>query len=219
MPDVDRRELEELRSEQARLRDEIERLRQEQNGSGKKESDEKKPDGDPSKDGKQDDKKNGQKDEKKDDKKGDKKEEEEKKPPLRQRLSAWIRTHPLLTVALVIGFIVLLIAGWFYWQYLDSYESTDDAEIDGHVNQISPRISGTVVGVYVEDTQSVVKGQTVVDLDPRDYQVALQQARANYAQALAGLSAQNPSVPITQTTQATFGRQRAPRTWIRRKRQ
>jgi membrane fusion protein (multidrug efflux system) len=68
---------------------------------------------------------------------------------------------------------------------------------------ISPRISGTVVGVYVENNQYVKAGQVVVDLDPRDYKVALQQANAAYGEAVAQLHAESPNVPIIVTTNQT----------------
>jgi membrane fusion protein (multidrug efflux system) len=98
---------------------------------------------------------------------------------------------------------LLVIAGVFLWKYLQSYESTDDAEVDGHIDQIGSRIPGTVVGVYVENSQFVKKGEVLVDLDPRDYKVSLEQSKANLLQAQANIEVQSPSVPITTTTQAT----------------
>jgi membrane fusion protein (multidrug efflux system) len=76
-----------------------------------------------------------------------------------------------------------------FWRYIQSYESTDDAEIDGHLDPISTRIDGTVVRVYVEDTYQVKKGQALVDLDPRDYEVAVENAAAHLAQAQQGVKA------------------------------
>ncbi len=102
-----------------------------------------------------------------------------------------------------VALVLVIVAGAFLWAYLSSYESTDDAQVDGHINMISPRIPGTVVGVYAENDQFVKAGQVLVDLDPRDYQVALQQASGAYAQALAQLRAVNPSVPIIETTNQT----------------
>jgi membrane fusion protein (multidrug efflux system) len=101
------------------------------------------------------------------------------------------------------GLVVLVIAGIFLWRYLQSYESTDDAEVGGHIDQIGSRIPGTVVGVYVENSQVVTKGQVLVDLDSRDYQVSLEQSKANLLQAQANIESQSPNVPITTTTQAT----------------
>lgn len=183
-----------LYEEQARLRAEIESLK-----NGKNEEKEEKGD----KENKQDE--TGKEDtEGKDGKDGEEeKDKKEKKPPLWQRAGAWVREHPIATLLIGVGVLVLLIAGFFVWRYLESYESTDDAEIDGHTSPISSRIQGRVVAVYTEDNRSVVKEQTLVDLDPRDYEVALAQARANLAQAQAALAAAAPNVPITQTTEQT----------------
>ncbi len=73
--------------------------------------------------------------------------------------------------------------------YLDSYESTDDAQIDGHIAPISSRINGTIVGVYVGDTEYVKGGKLLVEIDPRDEQAIVDTARANLAQADAQLNA------------------------------
>ena len=109
-------------------------------------------------------------------------------------------------MALVIIVIVLIaagIGGFLLMQYLSSYVSTDDAQVDGHINAVTSRIAGTVVGVYAEDNQTVQAGQTLVDLDPRDFKVSVEQAQAELQQSQAGVQAQNPNVPITQTSQET----------------
>src|SRR5882724_13025072 len=103
------------------------------------------------------------------------------------RVTQFVRKHPLGIAAGAVALAVAVIGGVLLWNYVRSYESTDDAQIDGHLNSISPRISGTVTAVYVEDNQFAKKGQLLVDLDPNDYKVALQQARAAYAQAVASL--------------------------------
>jgi membrane fusion protein (multidrug efflux system) len=125
------------------------------------------------------------------------------KEPLRKRAATWAKAHPILLVAIPILIVALLVGGWFLWGYLQSYESTDDAQVDGHVNAIGSRVSGTVTAVYVENNQSVDQGKLAVQLDPRDYQVALEQQKANLAQAMANVNAQSPNIPITQVTQAT----------------
>ena len=71
---------------------------------------------------------------------------------------------------------------------MQSYESTDDAQIDGHIDPLSSRIDGTVVRVYPEDDDRVTKGELLVEIDPRDYNVALEQARARLALARAQLA-------------------------------
>src|SRR5579859_1111119 len=82
--------------------------------------------------------------------------------------------------------------------YSQGYESTDDAQVDGHLNVVSSRISGTTGTVYVSDNQTVKAGQPLVDLDASEQQVAYAQAKAQYDQAVAQLNAQRPSVAITQ---------------------
>jgi membrane fusion protein (multidrug efflux system) len=83
------------------------------------------------------------------------------------------------------------------------YESTDDAQVDGHLNGITARIDGDVKAVYVEANQSVQAGQLLVELDPRDYEVALEQAQARLLKAQAEERAENPNLPITQSTSRT----------------
>ncbi len=93
--------------------------------------------------------------------------------------------------------VVLIIAGIFAWRYFASYESTDDAQIDGHVNSVSARVSGHVIKLNVEDNQYVEKGTVLVEIDPADYQVSVAQAQADYADAQAQASASGINVPIT----------------------
>jgi membrane fusion protein (multidrug efflux system) len=93
-----------------------------------------------------------------------------------------------LILALLIA-AVLCAGGLRFWNYLQSYEWTDDAEVDGHLDPISTRIDGSVVHVYVENTYHVKAGQPLVDLDPRDYQVAVENAAANLAEAVQGVKA------------------------------
>jgi membrane fusion protein, multidrug efflux system len=105
------------------------------------------------------------------------------------------------TARIVIAAIVALLAlgaaaGWAV--YAAGYESTDNAQIDGHLNVVSSRIAGTAAAVYVTDNQTVEAGQPLVDLDPSEQKVAYAQAKAQYDQAVAQLNAQRPSVAITQ---------------------
>jgi membrane fusion protein, multidrug efflux system len=86
------------------------------------------------------------------------------------------------------------------WGYFDSYESTDDAQIEGHLNGISSRISGTVTAVHFENNQKIAAGDVLVELDPRDYRVSLEQANASMGLAASQLTAERPNVPIVQTS-------------------
>ena len=96
--------------------------------------------------------------------------------------------------------LVILVTAFFLWRYLASYESTDDAQIDGHVNSVSARVSGHVIKLNVQDNQYVEKGTVLVEIDPADYEVAVAQARAEYADALAQASAAGINVPITDVS-------------------
>jgi membrane fusion protein (multidrug efflux system) len=107
-----------------------------------------------------------------------------------------------LIIALVVG-LILAVGGFLFWQYSQTYESTDDAQVDGHLVGVSARIQGTVVGVYAEADQSVKQGQLLVAIDPHDYEVAVSQNKADVAQAVASIQAQNPNVPLTQVTSQT----------------
>jgi membrane fusion protein, multidrug efflux system len=105
--------------------------------------------------------------------------------------------NPRFRMALIVGGIVLLVAGFFLWRYLGSYESTDDAQIDAHLNAISTRVSGHVTKLLVNDNQYVEAGTPLVEIDPKDYQVAVAQAQAAYQDALATAESMQVNVPIT----------------------
>ncbi len=105
--------------------------------------------------------------------------------------------NPRFRLALIVGGIVLLVAGFFLWRYLGSYESTDDAQIDGHLNAISARVSGHVSKLLVNDNQLVEAGTPLVEIDPKDYEIAVASARAAYQDALATAESMQVNVPIT----------------------
>ena len=98
---------------------------------------------------------------------------------------------------ILIVVVVVLVGGVFLWRYLSSYESTDDAQADVHLYPVSARISGYVVKVNVDDNQWVQKGTVLVEIDPKDYEVAVAQAQANLANAEATAQSLNITVPIT----------------------
>jgi membrane fusion protein (multidrug efflux system) len=113
----------------------------------------------------------------------------------REREKASQRRSLLRRVAL--GAVILVaVAAFFMWRYLNTYEGTDDAQVDGHINNVSARVSGYVLKVNVDDNQSVEKGAVLVEIDPRDYQVALERAKAELADAEATAQAMNLNVPV-----------------------
>lgn len=98
----------------------------------------------------------------------------------------------------LIPLALLLIAGAvLLWLYFASYESTDDAQVDVHLYPVSPRISGQVIKVNVNDNQYVEQGTVLVEIDPRDYEVAVDKARADLASAEATAKSLHITVPIT----------------------
>jgi membrane fusion protein, multidrug efflux system len=109
------------------------------------------------------------------------KSKQKKKRDLFHRIGG--RTTLIVVGAIV--FILILFFGVRYWLYFSNHETTDDAYTAGHTHQISPRISGTIEEVLVDDNWYVKAGQPLVRLDPSDYQVALQKAKAQLQQSQA----------------------------------
>jgi membrane fusion protein, multidrug efflux system len=99
--------------------------------------------------------------------------------------------------------LALLVGGFIFWRISSGYESTDDAQIDGHVNAISARVAGYISKVNVEDNQLVEKGAVLVEIDPRDYQVAVDRAKAELADAQANAQAMNLNIPLTSVGTTT----------------
>ena len=101
----------------------------------------------------------------------------------------------------VIGAVIAILGLFFgirYWMYASTHEDTDDAYVSGYTHQISSRITGTVQEVLVDDNWHVTAGQPLLKLDPRDYQVALTQAQANYLQAEAQLLQASAQIPLVE---------------------
>jgi membrane fusion protein, multidrug efflux system len=113
------------------------------------------------------------------------------------RPEGFFQTHPRAPMILAIAFVVLLVGGFLAYRYFSTYETTDDAEIDGHLMPLSARISGYIQKVNVDDNQYVTAGSVLAEIDPRDYQVAVDQAKAQLADAQASAQALNINVPIT----------------------
>src|SRR5580700_2758264 len=110
-------------------------------------------------------------------------------------------------IVILVVIVVVVVAGVFLWRYLGSYESTDDAQADVHLYPVSARVSGYVVKVNVDDNQWVEKGTVLVEIDPKDYEVAVAQAQANLTSAEATAQSLNITVPITSvnsSSQLTF---------------
>jgi membrane fusion protein (multidrug efflux system) len=108
-------------------------------------------------------------------------------------------------VRIGLAFLLVALIGVGVWLWVTAgRESTDDAQIDARVTQIAARIGGTIARVAVDDNQRVAAGDVLVEIDPRDHQVAVDKARAELADAEANAVAARSNVPITATA-ATSG--------------
>ncbi|MGA7503252.1 MAG: HlyD family secretion protein [Candidatus Sulfotelmatobacter sp.] len=110
---------------------------------------------------------------------------------------------PAFRIALIIGAVVLIVAGFFVYRYLSSYEDTDDAQVDGYINSVSARISGHVTKLNIRDNQYVQAGTVLVEIDSTDYQVAYEKAKADFESAQAAAAAAGVTVPITSVSTTT----------------
>jgi membrane fusion protein (multidrug efflux system) len=96
--------------------------------------------------------------------------------------------------------IALVVGGFFVWRQLSPRESTDDAQVSGHVSPVAARVGGTVATVEVNDNQPVKAGDALVEIDPHDYELALARAEADLAAAEAAATGARTTVPVTSAT-------------------
>src|SRR5690349_1912352 len=101
-----------------------------------------------------------------------------------------------LTIVLVVGGAAAVLAWWM----TGDRQTTDDAQIDGHIVPIASRVQGTVLTVHVKDNQQVKAGDVLVELDPRDFQLAISRAEAELADARAAAEEASSGVPVTRAT-------------------
>ncbi|MCC6390933.1 MAG: HlyD family secretion protein [Bryobacterales bacterium] len=122
----------------------------------------------------------------------DKQEEKRQAEPAKGRVKTW----------LIFGLFVLLLGAGAaaYLHFTAGQESTDDAQIDGHIHPVSPRVTGTVVKLLVRDNQRVKAGEVLLVIDPQPYQMAVDRAKADVAEAEATRHANHTEVPIVRTT-------------------
>ena len=125
---------------------------------------------------------------------------DEGEPNRRERARSYFRQHPHAKWWLLLFLLVVLVVGILVWHYYSIRESTDDAQIDGHIAPVSARVTGTAVNVYVDDNMYVKAGDLLAHLDPKDYQVAVARAEAELADAEANARAAGTGVPVTTTS-------------------
>src|SRR5215510_13030746 len=108
--------------------------------------------------------------------------------------------RPFLLLMAVVLLAVTVVAGWRYYTYFIAHEWTDDAFIEGRIIQISPKVAGHVLRVYVTDNQEVQQGELLLEIDPRDYTARLMQARAVLQAAMTKQQAAQSSVELVNVT-------------------
>ena len=119
----------------------------------------------------------------------------------KQRLHRFFQKHPVgaRAAALLLLAAVIVGGGFFFWNSL-AWESTDDAQVNGHIMPLSARINGYVLEVPVIEGQLVHAGDLLVTIDPKDYKIAVEQTQAMFADAQASAKSSRFNVPITSVT-------------------
>jgi membrane fusion protein (multidrug efflux system) len=134
----------------------------------------------------------------------DNKADEQKKAEEKQKADEEAAEKKSKRKFIIIGVVIVLVLGalFFYWRSTFT-EDTDDAQVDGDLYQVSARVAGQVIHVDVQDQQVVHAGDPIAELDPKDLQVALEQAEANLASAQAMYVQDTTNVPITNVNVRT----------------
>jgi membrane fusion protein (multidrug efflux system) len=96
--------------------------------------------------------------------------------------------------------LILIVGGYAAWHYFSGWETTDDAQIDGHIHPVNARVGGTVISVSVNENQYVAAGAVLAQIDARDYEIAVERAEAELAQAQATVLGARAGVPVATST-------------------
>jgi len=99
---------------------------------------------------------------------------------------------------LIFVILAVVLIGLGVWWHSTYYEDTDDAQVNGHLIQVSTRVAGHVTKVYVEENQVVKRGDPIIDIDPRDFEVAVENAQAALDSSKAAATAARVNVPIIE---------------------
>lgn len=94
------------------------------------------------------------------------------------------KTKKVIKKRFLIPSLVLLVVCVLGWMYFSSFETTDDAFVEGHIVRVSPKVTGIIEKLYVDDNEHVSKGKLLLQIDDRDYKVRYEQAKAAYEMAL-----------------------------------
>ena len=122
--------------------------------------------------------------------------EDNNKQPNEKKTEKVKHTHKVKKriVVPLITFIILALVGIYALFHAHYYQSTDDAFVEGHIISIAPRVSGPVIKLYINDNQEVKKGDLLLEIDPNDYIVALEQKEAKLLEAKAQLNASHKNI-------------------------
>jgi len=120
--------------------------------------------------------------------------------PRKLNLSSEGLLSPKARRLLIIGGVVLLAVSVALFLYFHNRETTDDAQVDGHITSIAAKISGRIAKVLIDDNQTVKAGQVLAQIDPGDYQAAVDQAKG--ALALAEGEARSAGVDVPRTSES-----------------
>ncbi len=127
-------------------------------------------------------------------------EAKESEAPVQTSVLPVVRDWKRISIASGASFIALALVFWFLF---GNRLTTDDAQVDGYITTVSPRVSGDVVELRVKDNQEVQAGDPLVDIDPRDYQAAYDQAKAAYDVAVAEAQSAKVNISLTRDTTAS----------------
>src|SRR4030095_14110874 len=121
---------------------------------------------------------------------------------------SFFKRPPVIAAASFVLVVCIFFGGRYYLHGI-SHESTDDAFIDGHIIQISPKVSGHVIKLHITDNQQVNEGDLLVEIDPRDFEARLAQARASLLAAQARHDSSRINVKLTSATSSAAVVQRS----------
>ena len=99
--------------------------------------------------------------------------------------------------------LILVVGGYAGWEYLSKWETTDDAQVDGHIHPVNAKVGGTVISVKVKENEHVDAGALLAQIDPRDFEIAVARAEADLAEAQAVVLGAQAGVPVASSAAGT----------------